>query len=232
MRLTRYGFNKAYGTSIQNKLATVNQKARELKLDGQSLVRLTDSELDIVLQECSSKLKREKADQSDVKNEKKVEKNIRLLREALQEYKFYHRENMSNQDRKDIIRKDRKPAEKCIAEIDQGTYSHFYYLPQAAYLENGIKSAGLVVDLLEIRSLSLDDAERISYKKLWKLLIDKDMKKQDLREAAQLSSSTVAKLTHGENVSTAVLLKICTALQCDIADIMEIVPDGSPASDE
>ena len=68
----------------------------------------------------------------------------------------------------------------------------------------------------------------ISYKKLWKLLIDKDMKKQDLREAAQLSSSTVAKLTHGENVSTAVLLKICTALQCDIADIMEVVPEGVP----
>lgn len=72
----------------------------------------------------------------------------------------------------------------------------------------------------------------ISYKKLWKLLIDKDMKKQDLREMAQLSSSTVAKLTHGENVSTVVLLKICTALQCDIADIMEVVPDGSSASNE
>ena len=52
----------------------------------------------------------------------------------------------------------------------------------------------------------------ISYKKLWKLLIDKDLKKQDLRRVAQLNSSTVAKLTHGENVSTAVLLKICTAL--------------------
>ena len=60
----------------------------------------------------------------------------------------------------------------------------------------------------------------ISYKKLWKLLIDKDLKKQDLRRVAQLNSSTVAKLTHGENVSTAVLLKICTALQCDMADIM------------
>lgn len=70
----------------------------------------------------------------------------------------------------------------------------------------------------------------ISYKKLWKLLIDKDMKKQDLREAAQLSSSTVAKLTHGENVSTAVLLKICSALQCDIADIMEVVADESSVS--
>ncbi len=72
----------------------------------------------------------------------------------------------------------------------------------------------------------------ISYKKLWKLLIDKDMKKQDLRTSAQLSSSTVAKLTHGENVSTAVLLKICVALQCDIADIMEVVPDDSPVPED
>lgn len=67
----------------------------------------------------------------------------------------------------------------------------------------------------------------ISYKKLWKLLIDKDMKKQDLRSAAQLSTSTVAKLSHGENVNTSILIKICDALQCDISDIMEIVPDGT-----
>lgn len=71
----------------------------------------------------------------------------------------------------------------------------------------------------------------ISYKKLWKLLIDKDLKKQDLRVVAHLSSSTVAKLTHGENVSTAVLLKICTALNCDIADIMEVIPDGNFSSE-
>lgn len=70
----------------------------------------------------------------------------------------------------------------------------------------------------------------ISYKKLWKLLIDKDMNKTDLREAASLSASTVAKLTHGENVSTAVLLKICSALDCDIADIMETVSDTNPSS--
>ena len=63
----------------------------------------------------------------------------------------------------------------------------------------------------------------ISYKKLWKLLIDKDMKKQDLQAAAHLSSSTIAKLTHSENVSTAILLKICAALHCDVAVIMEVV---------
>ena len=73
----------------------------------------------------------------------------------------------------------------------------------------------------------------ISYKKLWKLLIDKDMKKQDLRAVAHLSSSTVAKLTSGENVSTAILLKICTALHCDIANIMEVIEDDQlPAEDQ
>ena len=70
----------------------------------------------------------------------------------------------------------------------------------------------------------------ISYKKLWKLLIDKDMKKQDLQAAAHRSSSTIAKLTHSENVSTAILLKICSALNCDVAVIMEVVPsEGTKA---
>lgn len=72
----------------------------------------------------------------------------------------------------------------------------------------------------------------ISYKKLWKLLIDKDLKKVDLKRMATLSSSTVAKLTKGENVSTAVLTKICTALNCDISDIMEMIPDSAPDDEE
>jgi DNA-binding Xre family transcriptional regulator len=64
-----------------------------------------------------------------------------------------------------------------------------------------------------------------SYKKLWKLLIDKDMIKRDLCKAAGISGTTVAKLGRGESVNTDILLKICNALQCDIADIMEVVPD-------
>jgi len=62
----------------------------------------------------------------------------------------------------------------------------------------------------------------VSYAKLWKLLIDKNMKKQDLRDAAGISTSTVSKLGRGEDVTTAVLTKICNALDCDIGDIMEI----------
>ena len=64
----------------------------------------------------------------------------------------------------------------------------------------------------------------VSYKKLWKLLIDKDMKKKDLSEKAQISNYTIRKLMHGDNVTTDVLVKICTALECTMDDIMEIVP--------
>lgn len=68
---------------------------------------------------------------------------------------------------------------------------------------------------------------KISYKKLWKLLIDKDMKKTDLRKAAGISSSSLAKLGKDENVTTDVLIRICEALKCDTSDIMEIVEDTS-----
>ena len=67
----------------------------------------------------------------------------------------------------------------------------------------------------------------VSYKKLWKLLIDKDMRKEDLRLKAGISTNTMAKLGKNENVNTEMLVKICTALNCDIADIMEIVEDAN-----
>lgn len=68
----------------------------------------------------------------------------------------------------------------------------------------------------------------ISYKKLWKLLIDKDMKKKDLCIAAGISHTSIAKLGKNENVTTDVLAKICAALNCDIGDIMEIMLDEPP----
>ena len=69
----------------------------------------------------------------------------------------------------------------------------------------------------------------ISYKKLWKLLIDKDMKKKDLQTLSGISSATITKLGRNENVNTEILQKICVALQCDISEIMEITIDGTPA---
>ena len=64
---------------------------------------------------------------------------------------------------------------------------------------------------------------RLSYNKLWKLLIDKGMNKRALSEQADISNTTVAKLGNGENVNTDVLLKICKTHECDISDIVEIV---------
>lgn len=65
----------------------------------------------------------------------------------------------------------------------------------------------------------------VSYKKLWKLLIDKDIKKKDLSVQAGISPATITKMGRGGHVTTEVLLKICTALDCGVDDILEIVPD-------
>jgi len=66
----------------------------------------------------------------------------------------------------------------------------------------------------------------VSYKKLWKLLIDKDMTKTQMRKEAGISTAALAKLGKNENVSTEVLVKICSALHCDLTDIMELTEEG------
>jgi DNA-binding Xre family transcriptional regulator len=67
----------------------------------------------------------------------------------------------------------------------------------------------------------------VSYKKLWHLLIDRDMKKSHLRAAANLSPATISKLNRGDNLNTDILVRICKVLSCDVSDIMEILPDES-----
>lgn len=65
----------------------------------------------------------------------------------------------------------------------------------------------------------------ISYKKLWKLLIDRDIRKKDLRKMTGLSPSTISKLGKNEVINTSVIIRICEALQCDLCDIMELMQD-------
>lgn len=65
----------------------------------------------------------------------------------------------------------------------------------------------------------------MNYNKLWKLLIDKNLMKKDLKEMAGISSNTIAKMGKGGDVSTQVLRKICVALDCRIEDIVEIILD-------
>lgn len=65
----------------------------------------------------------------------------------------------------------------------------------------------------------------VCYNKLWKLLIDRKMKKKDLIQQTGISRTTIAKMGRDENVSTEVLSKICGALQVDVGDIMEMIPN-------
>ena len=67
----------------------------------------------------------------------------------------------------------------------------------------------------------------LNYNKLWKLLIDKGMKKKDLQELSGVSSATITKLGRNENVNTEILQRICNALRCDICDILEFIPDDN-----
>lgn len=67
--------------------------------------------------------------------------------------------------------------------------------------------------------------KKISYNKLWKLLIDKNMYRKDLQELAGISATSIAKLGKGGNITTDVLLKICEALDCKIEDILETIKD-------
>lgn len=67
----------------------------------------------------------------------------------------------------------------------------------------------------------------VSYKKLWKVLIDKDMKKKDLQAAVGISWASVTKLSKNETVSMEVLMKICKTLECNIGDIMDLIPEDN-----
>lgn len=66
----------------------------------------------------------------------------------------------------------------------------------------------------------------VTYKKLWHMLLDRDMKKKDLQEAAQLTSYAMNKLSRDEAVTTDILAKICRSLNCTVDDIMEVLPEN------
>ena len=67
---------------------------------------------------------------------------------------------------------------------------------------------------------------KLSYKKLWVMLVERDMKKTELSELSNISMTSIAKLGRNENVNTEILNKICLALECDVSDIMEVMPEN------
>lgn len=73
---------------------------------------------------------------------------------------------------------------------------------------------------------------RISYRPLWVMLAQREMSKKDLRELSGISTASLAKLGKGENITTDVLLKICQALNCNINEIIETIPDNSESKED
>lgn len=73
---------------------------------------------------------------------------------------------------------------------------------------------------------------KVSYKRLWKLLIDRDMKKLDLSRLANVSPASLTKMTRGENVSMNILVRICAALDCELDDIVELILDAPSKNGE
>jgi Predicted transcriptional regulator len=94
----------------------------------------------------------------------------------------------------------------------------------------------LVICILEDTPLNGGRTMHITYKRLWKLLIDREMNRQDLKKLCNLSSASVAKLGKCENITTDVLVRICEGLNCKLEDIMELEEDAvqapSPSSEE
>lgn len=73
------------------------------------------------------------------------------------------------------------------------------------------------------KKVDFDLRLKMSYKPLWKMLVDKNMRKQDLRQAAKISATTMARLNSGDNVTTDVLLRICQVLECQIEEVCEVI---------
>ena len=93
-------------------------------------------------------------------------------------------------------------------------------------MSQGVENCIIIVDTVGLMLIPTHEVNvmEISYKKLWKLLIDKDMKKKDLQSSAGISWASVTKLSKGEAVSMDVLIKVCKAMSCDIGDIVELIP--------
>ena len=97
-------------------------------------------------------------------------------------------------------------------------------IKRSLYLCTKLHTARNIIYLLSAyRIVEKIGDKMMSYKKLWKLLIDRDMSKKDLAELADLSQYTINKLNNSGTVTTETLAKICIALNCDVGDICEVV---------
>ncbi len=149
---TEHGYEVVYGATIKNLNKDIESKAKELELNGDVLLSLDDSDLQIVISG-----KRE-----EYANNKRMLRKVESLVSQIANYYIFAGKNMSDTHRGEAIRSKRDIAREELKNIDKGRNNHYYYLPQHAYLGNSVYNKGLIVDLLEIGELPLGDADRIT----------------------------------------------------------------------
>lgn len=150
---SKHGYEQVYFDSIKNKKANVCSLAQELELDGITLLSRSPEEIQMILDD-----KRQQAS-----HDRKTLKKLDDLNKRINQYMQVALTESDDNHRKQGIKNNSNLAITYIKSIDLGKLHHYHFIPRAAYQDNSKdKSKGLIVDFLEIRSLSLEDAKKIS----------------------------------------------------------------------
>ena len=146
---TEHGFQQTFGQIIRETHDTIMEKAKVVELDGDALLSFPLDTIRMIIED-----KKEGAD--------KAQKDaIQKLLKAIERHFSFCRPGMTDDERFCVIKNNIKTVIRTLEDIDAGKQHHYYYLPEDAYLENGIKSKGIIIDLLEIESMSLGDAKKL-----------------------------------------------------------------------
>lgn len=141
---TGVGYNQVYDEKIKSLLSKLENHAQKHSLDATFLQQFSTEDFNLVIESEITKVR----DRAEIKK-------------AFEQFRIFNHPSMTDEHRKEAIREDVEPVKKFLESISKGTINHFYFLPQIAYRENGKKNIGLMVDLQEIRMLSLQDARMI-----------------------------------------------------------------------
>lgn len=149
---SKYGYQQVYSAVIKDKRTRIYNAAQELELDGITLLSKSPTEIQAILDDKKQQLS----------SARSLQKKVDTLAKCIDEYVQIAQIDSDDIHRKQAIKTNSKAAITYIKDLDSGKFHHYHFIPQAAYLDNTIKSNGLIVDFLEIRSLSLEDAKKIA----------------------------------------------------------------------
>ena len=146
-----FGFAQTYASKRKQLREKIYASARELELDGDTLIKQPPSALAMIVS----------AKREEICGCKSSAKKVTALEKQIDDYHKVSTYSESVDERKKVIKDNYKEALQFLKDVDSGKRHHFYYLPQVAYLDNGVKSKGLIVDMLEISALLPKDVEMI-----------------------------------------------------------------------